>query len=230
MKVHSLHTWNVSPDKAIALQNKLAEQVQEVPLDIHEVRYIAGIDVSSQKYSPILTAGVVVWDMKKQKIVESVSAQDTETMPYIPGLLSFREIPVIAQAAQKLKTIPDVCFVDGHGIAHPRGLGIAAHFGLLVSIPTIGVAKKLLAGSARKPGMQKGSISPIVYKDKPLGMAVRTKHKVAPVYISIGNRIDLGSAVELVLEASCGYRLPEPTRLAHNYVNEVLRSSLTQTK
>jgi deoxyribonuclease V len=227
MNIHPLHRWNLSPTEAIALQRELAGGVIRTgTIDPSSVRLIAGTDVSSSKDSPLLTAGVVVWDRTTGSIVASSSAQVPETFPYIPGLLSFREIPALLSAIERLEVIPDVWMVDGQGIAHPRRLGIAAHLGLFLDAPTIGVAKHILCGKAEDPGVSKGSIAPLIHQDEEIGALVRTRDSVSPVIVSLGHRIDLPSSIALVLDAARGYRLPEPTRLAHVYVNDVRRTGM----
>ena len=225
MRMRSLHAWDVTPAEAVKLQRQLAASVvREGMLHAKDVRLIAGVDVSSSKDDPLLTAGIVVWDRVSGSIVESVSAREPEAFAYVPGLLSFREIPALLKAAQKLQGMPDVWMVDGQGIAHPRRLGIASHLGLFLDVPTIGVAKSILCGSGEIPATVKGSTSPLMHQGEHIGMIVRTRDGVSPVYVSLGHKIDLASAVALTLDAVRGYRLPEPTRLAHQWVNEVRKS------
>lgn len=228
MKVHSLHRWDLAPKEAIALQRQLAASLVQSPsLPLDTVELVGGVDVSSSKYSDQLTAGVVIWNRLTGMIVESVAIQQKEEFPYIPGLLSFREIPALAEAMKKLTTVPQVFLVDGHGRAHPRRMGIAAHLGLLIDIPTIGIAKSRLTGIYEEPGHTTGAVTPITdpSSGETLGMVMRTRPKVKPVFVSNGNGIDLNSAVAIVKECLRGYRLPEPTRLAHEYVNEVRRGA-----
>ncbi|MFA5614064.1 MAG: endonuclease V, partial [Methanoculleus sp.] len=142
----------------------------------------------------------------------------------IPGLLTFREGPALVEAFSRLQSEPDVIFFDGQGIAHPRGLGIASHMGILLGRPTVGVAKSLLVGTVEEPGAARGSTSPMLHDGETIGMAVRTKDRTKPVYISVGHRIDLFRAVDLVLATARGYRLPEPTRQAHLFANVVRRA------
>ena len=157
-------------------------------------------------------------------IIERSSACCVTSFPYIPGLLTFREGPALIESFRRLRSEPDVIFFDGQGIAHPRGLGIASHIGVLLDRPTVGVAKSLLVGTAEDPGPAPGSTSPILYDDETIGMVVRTKERTKPVYISVGHRIDLARAVDLVLATTRGYRLPEPTRQAHLFANAVRRA------
>ncbi len=220
MHVHQLHPWDLSPKAAIALQRTLAESLTDAgPFRLETARRIAGVDVSSSKDSPLLTAGVVVWDRETESVTEAVWAQQPETFPYVPGLLSFREIPVLCAAIAQLSSVPDAFLVDGHGRAHPRRLGIAAHLGLLLDVPTVGVAKSILTGRGEEPGVEAGSHTPLMDGTERIGEIVRLRNHIKPVYVSAGNRITMDDAVELVLACARGYRLPEPTRLAHEHVN-----------
>lgn len=198
-----------------------------LPLD--HIRLAAGVDVSSTRFNPLLTAGVVLWDRRTGQVIETVSAQSNGTFPYIPGLLSFREIPVLLEAIKKLSTEPDVWMVDGQGIAHPRRLGIAAHLGVIIDRPTIGVAKSRLTGTFSEPAPKEKSSSPLMDKGEVIGVVMRTKLRSNPLFISPGHRIDLLSAEAIVRACLRGYRLPEPTRLAHEYVNAVRTGKDAQT-
>ncbi len=222
MHVHSLHPWDLSPAEAIKLQKELGHSIREEPfLEPSSARLIGGVDVSCTKENPLLTAGVIVWDRETGSIVDSAFAQAPSPFPYIPGLLSFRELPVLSLALEKLSATPDVLFVDGQGRAHPRRMGIAAHLGLLVDCPTLGVAKSRLCGAYEDPALKRGSRSPLVHQDEVIGQVLRTKDGVSPLCISVGSKMTLENAVDLVLLAGRGYRLPEPTRLAHLFVNEM---------
>lgn len=216
-----LHAWNLSPTQAVAMQKELRERVQMTPLDISRVRTVAGADISFNKFSETIYAGIVVLKFPELEIIERTGVVTTTKFPYIPGLLSFREIPALLEAWEKLQHMPDVLVCDGHGIAHPRRLGIAAHAGLWLGIPTIGCAKSVLVGQFEEPEITRGSRSPLVHYGEIIGAALRTKNKVQPVYVSPGNLCDLESAVELLLRCDTGYRLPEPTRRAHLFVNEL---------
>ncbi len=220
LTIRPIHPWNLSPREAIALQKRLRLEILDIPLpEGLEPRFIAGVDVSCTRFDPILTAGVVVWDKETNTVVETAFAKAKGTYPYIPGLLSFREIPVLLEALARLQTVPDLFFVDGQGIAHPRRLGIATHLGLLLDRPTVGVGKSKLTGQYDALGPDVGSQSPLMDDDEQIGMVIRTKVRSNPLFISIGHRIDLPTALRLVKESLRGYRLPEPTRLAHLYVN-----------
>jgi deoxyribonuclease V len=145
--------------------------------------------------------------------------------PYVPGLLSFREAPPLLEAFAKLQTQPDAVMIDGQGIAHPRRMGIASHLGLCLDVPTIGCAKSLLIGTFKEPGKRRGAMSRLMDKGDVIGRVVRTRQDVKPLFVSVGHMIDLASAVRLVLKCGRGYRIPEPTRQAHLYVNELRRRS-----
>ncbi|HVW66597.1 MAG TPA: deoxyribonuclease V [Candidatus Peribacteraceae bacterium] len=222
LSIRSVHPWVIPPREAIALQKRLSQEVLQIPLPRdNPARFIAGLDVSSTRFDPLLTAGVVVWDRLMNRVIETASAQADATYPYIPGLLSFREIPVLVQAIEKLNTVPDIFFVDGQGRAHPRRIGIATHIGILLDRPTVGVGKSRLCGAHEEVGDGIGDAAPLIDQDETIGMVIRTKKRSNPLYISVGHRIDLSSSVRLVMESLRGYRLPEPTRLVHNYVNDV---------
>lgn len=219
MEITQLHPWNLEIPAAIELQHELAQRLTLVRADRQPLTTIAGVDVSMSKHSPRFTAAVVVWRTDTGDVVEKVSAQTTGKFPYVPGLLSFREIPAIVAALKKVKSHIHAILVDGHGTAHPRRLGIASHLGLLVAIPTIGVAKSRLTGKAETPAPEAGSRTKLLHKGEHIGYVVRTRNKTAPVFVSAGNHIDHESAVELVVRCTQGYRLPEPTRQAHLYAN-----------
>jgi deoxyribonuclease V len=223
MKIHPLHSWDIGPAEAVALQKELAARVDtRTPLAGYEL--VAGADVSNDRFSETLYALVVVLRASDWSVVEVQGAVRESTFPYVPGLLSFREAPALLEAFAKLKTTPDVVVIDGQGIAHPRRLGIASHVGLWLQVPCLGCAKSLLYGKYKDPGEQVGALAPLQAGDEVLGYALRTRKKATPVFVSAGHRIDLPSAARLVLQASRGYRIPEPTRQAHLLVNEFRRA------
>ncbi|UPA22816.1 endonuclease V [Candidatus Peribacteria bacterium] len=222
LTIRTLHDWQKSPREAIELQKRLGREIVEQPLPVdYPTRLIAGLDVSSTRFDSILTAGAIVWDSVTNEIVDRASVQAVGTYPYIPGLLSFREIPVLLQALAQLTVTPDLFFVDGQGRAHPRRMGIAAHLGLLLDRPTIGVGKSRLAGIFSEPGPNPGDRSALMDDEDQIGTVLRTKKRSNPLFISIGYKIDLKTAVDLVIDSLRGHKLPEPTRLAHLYVNAV---------
>jgi deoxyribonuclease V len=179
------------------------------------VRYVAGVDISVNRWKRTGTAAVVVLHYPSLEIAEVQTYSAPVAFPYVPGLLSFREIPLLIPAFEKLKIVPDLILVDGQGVAHPRRIGIASHLGLLLGIPTIGCAKSRLIGESKKPGPDRGSFCDLTDGDEVIGAVLRTKDNVKPLYVSTGHMINLKSAVTRVLDCGNGYRLPEPTRLAH---------------
>jgi len=224
MEIRETHPFDLTPAEAIRLQERLRAQIH-LSGDIHDVSFVAGADASYTKGSDVIHAVVVVLRYPDLTVVERVSVSVVTGFPYIPGLLAFREGPALIEAFRRLRSEPDVIFFDGHGIAHPRGIGIASHVGLLLDRPSIGVAKSLLTGSVAKPGFMRGSMTPILRDGETIGMAVRTKEWAKPVYVSVGHRISLEAAVDLVLATARGYRLPEPTRQAHLLSNAVRKES-----
>ena len=211
------HRWTVAPARAIAIQRKLAAQVRLEPLP-GPVRTVAGADVAFSADAATCIAAIVVWDLTRREVVETVVARRPVTFPYVPGLLSFREIPAVLAAARKLRTDPDVFLFDGQGLAHPRRFGLACHAGLCLDRPSIGCAKSLLCGEFVEVSPRRGARSALTHANEVVGAVLRTRDGVRPVFVSIGHRITLPDAVRLVLRCGGGYRLPEPTRLAHQYV------------
>lgn len=210
-----LHPWNLTPKAAVALQQELAGQVSLQDRVVAEPRLVAGVDVSSSRFSPHVHAAIVLYDPQDSRVVEIVSAQAADAFPYVPGLLSFRELPVVLEAFRRLQQVPDVVLVDGQGIAHPRRLGIASHLGLWLRVPTIGCAKSRLCGEHELPGEQRGAWTRLSDGQEEIGRVLRTRNKVRPLYTSPGHLVTFERAVEVVLNCGRGYRLPEPTRLAH---------------
>jgi len=214
VRVESLHSWQVSTAQALEIQQRLAAQVSKRS-EVTTPRFIAGVDISVGKGEGMATGAVVVLQYPELSMVETKVARDNLNFPYIPGLLSFRESPLTLAACQKLTISPDLILVDGQGIAHPRRLGLASHLGLLLNTPTIGCAKSLLCGSHEAPSIEPGSYTEVADKSEIIGVALRTKRGVKPVYVSIGHKVDLNTAIQWVMNCCRGYRLPEPTRLAH---------------
>ena len=211
---------DLSPAEARRLQGDLAPQVVESPpLDLSRVRYVAGADVSTEGDRGYAT--VVVLSFPELAVVEVRPFEAPLTFPYVPGLLAFREIPPVAGALAAVESEVDAVILDAHGRAHPRGLGLASHLGLYLDVPTIGCAKSRLVGQYEEPGSEKGSFEDLVYRGEVIGKVVRTRKNVSPVYVSVGNQIDLDSAVDLVLRCCTRYRLPETTREAHNAANRL---------
>jgi len=220
MPSSSLHSWDLTPGEAIEVQQRLRNLVRLEPL-ARPINTIAGADISFNKFSETVYAGIVVLSLPDLRIIESAGVRSVAKFPYVPGLLSFRETPSVLEAWEKLETKPDVLMLDGQGIAHPRRFGIACHIGLLLDLPAIGCAKSILVGRYSELGLDAGSQSPLVDRGEQVGVALRTKSKVSPVYVSPGHLIDLDSAVDLVLRSTGKYRQPEPTRQAHLLVNRL---------
>ncbi len=215
MKTPATSNWDVSPKQAMEIQRALAARVIDQD-ELRAVRYVAGVDVGFEgEDNKTSRAAVVVLKFPELAPIDYSIARLPVAFPYIPGLLAFREIPVVLRALEKLATEPDVFIVDGHGRAHPRRLGIASHLGVLLDRATIGCAKSILCGKAVEPKNQVGAWSPLIDHGEQIGAAVRMRKGTTPVYVSIGHRVSLERAIELVLQCGKGYRLPETTRYAH---------------
>lgn len=222
MKIRDLHSWELTPKEAVTLQRQLAGQV-ETRTPLVDCRLIAGADVSYNRFSPVIYAAVVVLNVEDCAIVEVQSVVGNASFPYVPGLLSFRESPIVLQAFAKLQSTPDAVMVDGQGYAHPRRFGFGCHLGHWLDLPCFGCAKSLFIGKFREPAKKAGSVSPLMDDKEEIGKVVRTKDGTQPVFVSVGHKIDLASAVRLTLATCRGYRIPEPTRQAHLHVNELRR-------
>ena len=205
--------WPATIPQARALQHRLRGQVVAEG-DVPAPRLIAGVDVHVAERVGLTWAAVALLDGGSLELVQSVLAARATGFPYVPGYLSFREIPAVLAALALLDREPDLLMVDGQGIAHPRRLGIAAHLGVIVGVPTIGVAKSRLFGRHDMPAAARGSRAPLTAKGETIGAVLRTRDGVSPLYVSVGHRIGLERAVELVLATVTRYRLPEPTRVA----------------
>ena len=214
MKIKPLHDWNLSPQQAIQIQKQLAyEVVAEDRFDV-PIKTVAGIDLGYDAKSNTSRAVVVVLKFPELELIESAEAIAPIQFPYVPGLLSFRETPVAIKALEKLKITPQLILCDGQGLAHPRRFGIACHIGLIADVPTLGAAKSILVGKFENLGETRGSTAPLIHRNEQIGTALRTKDKVQPVYVSVGHRISLETATDIVLQCAPKYRLPETTRLA----------------
>jgi deoxyribonuclease V len=214
MKIKFLHDWNLSPQQAIEIQKQLRCEVEAQDRFDKPIKTVAGIDLGYDVENGMSRAVVVVLSFPELILLETSEARLPIQFPYVPGLLSFRETPVAIKALEKLKITPDVILCDGQGFAHPRRFGIACHIGILADVPTIGVAKSLLVGKFENLGEERGSIAPLIHKNEQVGVALRTKNKVQPLFVSVGHRIGLETATDLVLQCAPKYRLPETTRLA----------------
>lgn len=195
-------------------RTRAAEVVLQDDFDVMPPRLIGGADVGFEQGGEVMRAALVILEYPSLRLIEHQVARIATTMPYIPGFLSFRETPALQAAWQQLSHRPDLLLVDGHGIAHPRRLGVASHFGLLVDVPTIGVAKKRLCGAFTPPDAEPGSHQPLMDKDRQLGWVLRSKARCNPLFISTGHRVSQATALQWVENCLCGYRLPEPTRWA----------------
>lgn len=205
----------MTPAEAVELQRELAAQVSDRD-QVAEIRYVAGVDVGFEgERNSTARAAVVVLRFSDLVPVDEAVARMPVTFPYIPGLLSFREIPVILRAFEDIKIEPDVTIADGHGRAHPRRVGFASHLGLALDRPTIGCAKSLLVGRAKEPDDRFGAWTPLVNRGQVIGAEVRSRPHTKPIYVSVGHKVSLERAIEIVLACCKGYRLPETTRYAH---------------
>ena len=221
MEYSNLHSWDLNPQEAIALQKQLAGRVLLENALPESLNTVAGVDVSYKKWGRLFHAAVVVLDYQSLTVLETVTAKGACSFPYVPGLLSFRELPILLQAFTRLATVPDVILADAQGVAHPRRLGLACHLGLWLDLPTIGCAKSRLCGAHEEPGSEKGCWMPLLDDGEEIGRVVRTRARVKPLYISPGHKVGFDAALEIVLQCSRGYRLPEPTRQAHLLSNKL---------
>jgi deoxyribonuclease V len=219
-----MHSWNLTPTEAIALQKELSAQII-LKDDFKKIKTLAGADLALSENKKEAYAGVIVFEFPSLKEIERIYTVEPLTFPYIPGLLSFREGPILLKAFEKLKNQPDLILFDGQGIAHPRRLGIASHMGLLLDRPTIGCAKSLLCGKYKEPGIKRGSGSPLIDHGEVIGAVLRTRDGVNPIFISVGHRISLESAIKIVLQCHSGFRIPKPTREADIFVGQLKKEN-----
>lgn len=220
-----LHPWSVSVTEAVNIQKSLRNRVKLQTFE-GPIRLMGGADISFNRGSDIFYAGIILLEYPSLKVKGYSLVEDKAPFPYVPGLLSFREIPSLLKAWEQLPLHPEVLMLDGHGIAHPRRLGIASHFGLWINQPTIGCAKKLLTGLHESPGAEALSRTPIYEKNEHIGFALRSRSRVKPIYVSPGHLIDHESALDITLQCISRYRIPEPTRIAHQMVNQLRRGEL----
>jgi deoxyribonuclease V len=225
MDFPQLHNWSMTYREAAELQRDLAKRVVLRDCLPRPVRLVAGVDVSYEKHGDLFHAGVIVLSLPDFRVIEEATASGRVVFPYIPGLLSFRELPIILDAFRSLCAIPDAILVDGQGIAHPRGLGIASHLGLWLNLPTVGCAKSRLCGEHPEPGCKRGEMVPLLVNGRQAGVVLTTRDGVKPLYISPGHLMDVAAAARLTLSCGARYRMPEPTRLAHHLTNRVRREA-----
>ena len=213
MEIKYNEPWPTKIEEAKQIQNQLQSQVIKEDR-LEKIQYVAGVDVGFQENNTISQAAVAVLTFPDLKLVEKQIATCPTVFPYIPGYLSFREIPVLLLALEKLKITPDLILCDGQGLAHPRRFGLACHLGVILDIPTIGVAKTLFVGKHEELPEKKGSWQPLIDKGETIGAVLRSRYNVKPIYVSIGHRICLATAIDYVLKCTSKYRLPETTRYA----------------
>jgi deoxyribonuclease V len=214
MKILQHHVWPHTLEEAIAIQEQLRSQVVTEDNLQETIQYVAGVDMGFAADGTISRAAVAVLSFPDLQVIETTIAYRPTSFPYIPGFLSFREIPAVLDALEKVQIIPDMILCDGQGIAHPRRFGIASHLGVILDIPTIGVAKSLLIGKHQELPDTKGSWQPLIHQGETIGAVLRTRTGVKPVYVSSGHRISLPTAIDYVLRCTPKYRLPETTRVA----------------
>jgi deoxyribonuclease V len=214
VKARRLHGWDLTPKQAVALQARLRERVVRTER-IGAVRYIAGVDVGFERDGAVTRAAVAVLSFPGLALVDKAVVRQPTRFPYVPGLLSFREAPAVLAAFARLRVAPDLILYDGQGIAHPRRFGIASHVGLVLDVPSIGVAKTRLIGEHRAPADRRGATAPLVDAGETIGAVLRTRAGVKPLYVSIGHRVSLAAAVRWTMACVTRYRLPETTRWAH---------------
>jgi deoxyribonuclease V len=222
MRTEPLHPWRVSYRQAVQIQESLRHRLQIRPLR-QRVRLVAGADVAYSRPTHRMYAAVVVLALPSLDVVETVGADQRARFPYIPGLFTFREVPPLLAAFERLRSEPDAWLFDGHGLAHPRRFGLACHAGLLLGQPSVGCAKKRLVGEHRAVPLDRGGHTPLLLGDETVGAVVRTRRAVKPVYVSPGHLVDTACALELVLAVTGRYRIPEPLRLAHHATTELRR-------
>ncbi len=220
-----LHPWEVSPQEAIAIQQRLRQHINIQPLS-REPQLLAGVDLSYEIGGKELWAAFVLLDPQSLEVLGWSGVKDAMRFPYVPGLLSFREVPALMKAWDQLDRKPDLIMVDGHGYAHPRRMGIACHLGLLTGTPTMGCGKNILVGKHSLLAEEKGAAQPMLDQGELIGYALRTRARVKPMYISAGHLIDQESAQKAAIQAVSKYRMPEPTRQAHLLVNRLRRGEL----
>jgi deoxyribonuclease V len=220
VKTAALHSWRLSPKKAIALQNRLRDRIVDCPLRPWP-EFVAGADISYAKQTNDLIAAVVVLRLPELETVEETWVFRRSRYPYVPGLLTFREAPAVLAAFKRVRSRWDAAIFDGQGRAHPRGMGLAAHIGLWLDAPTIGCAKSRLIGEAAEPGTEPGDHAPLTFDGRTIGAVLRTRRKVKPLFVSAGHKSSLADSIRLVMGCCAGYRICEPIRRAHALVTRL---------
>jgi deoxyribonuclease V len=224
MKIPAVpHRWALSPRAAIAVQRKLAGRVLQAQ-PVGDLRFVAGLDAAFSSDERYCLAAVVLWELHAQQVIEQHTAERALRFPYVPGLLSFREAPALLAALRKLRHPPDVLLCDGQGLAHPRRFGIACHVGVICDLPALGCAKSRLVGEHDEPAPLRGERVPLLDRGETIGSVLRTQDGVRPVFVSVGHKLDLPTAEQIVLTCATKYRLPEPTRLADQLVGSAKRA------
>ena len=218
--MHPSEYENLTAAQAIAYQLELRRKIRIKPLE-KPVKIIGGADISFNKYSEVVYAGIVLLSYPELKVIGQATAISRTKFPYISGLLAFREVPALLDAWHKLEIKPDLMVLDGQGIAHERRTGIATHFGLITDVPSIGSAKSRLTGKYAEPGSEIFDQSPMYDRGELIGVALRSKKKCNPIYVSPGHDVSMGQSVEIIKNCIRGYRIPEPTRQAHLLVNKI---------
>lgn len=226
MKIYKRHAWDTDLPTARTLQQELRSKLELRPLP-QMPQIVAGADISYSPKNTLSFAAVLLFDFKNMQIIETARHIDKTGFPYISGYLTFREGPLLLTVFEKLENIPDVIIFDGQGIAHQRRMGIAAHLGLFLQVPTIGCAKKRLVGTFDEPGLEMGEWSPLIHQNEIIGAAVRTRKNTKPVFVSPGHLCNVPDAIQIVLQCCHRYRIPEPTRQAHLLVNQMRKEYQT---
>jgi len=223
MEIPKISPWPKTEQEGLSLQHRLKELIiTEGELD--GAVLVAGVDTAFDHKNDMLFAGVSLYDIEDMTEYERASASAKAVFPYMPGLYTFREGPVILMALARLRNRPDAIIFSGHGVAHPRGIGLASHLGLILDIPSIGCARKKLAGQYEEPGKERGSVTSLILNNREVGKVYRSRERVKPIFISSGYRCRLESAVSMVVRCLGDYRLPEPLRSAHRLANRVKRN------
>jgi len=218
VKMTKVHSWNATPKQAIAIQHKLRIKIKTFD-DFDSLKKVGGVDVGFVKEKNLSCAALVIFSYPDMKILDVITCSEPISFPYIPTFLAFREVPVVLSCFEKLENMPDMLILDGQGYAHPRRMGLASHVGVLLDIPTIGCAKSRLVGEFNMPDEKKGSYSYLYDKCEIIGAVLRTKDNISPVFVSIGHRVSLNTAIKLILEMAVT-RIPEPTKIADREVKK----------